>query len=203
MSTSNALISLIDEVIGAFVSSNQITVNKKPKKAIKSTTITPKSKLLIESKSNKDDDDEKFITSFKTSPTNLGRFFMSYSNQNNIDISQLPSNESTLIVPTVGVGNIAQIAIDILLTTLKSKKKIIKIGYFNDRNIISGVGNDAFMTKPKRKNKTKQIFGTLTTPIELYWYKECNLFIIQQRCTIRIGGRSEYVELFTLLTASL
>ncbi len=66
-------------------------------------------------------------------------------------------NDLTLITPTVSVGNIRRFAMDILLTTLHSKNKLIKIGFINERNIISRVGNTGIVPKQKQICQLKYI----------------------------------------------
>ena len=163
---------------------------QKPLQEIKAAPLKSKSK----SKSKSIDDRKEGLeitTKYKTTQTSFGRFFIECKD---INITELGLEGSTLLLPTVGVGNIAQIAIDILLTTLINKGKLIKIGYINDRNLISGVGNDGLLPKQKKSKKGKKIEGILNVPIEVYWYKECNLVIVQQRCAVRHGGRGGFVQ---------
>eukprot|EP01084_Bolivina_argentea_P212638 361403_1 len=170
-------------------SEDQIThwTARKPRQKIKAAPL--KSKTRPERKIPDKKEDE-IVTSYRTTPTSFARFIIGC---NDINIEALDLKDSILILPTVSVGNIGQIAMDILLTTLMSKNKIIKIGFINDRNIVSGVGNNGIIPKQK-KNVKNRIEGIVNMPIEIYWYKECNLVLIQQRCCVRIGGRSEYVN---------
>lgn len=133
------------------------------------------------------------MTSYRTTKTSIGRFFIPIESALNSIGSMDTLNGSTLLIATVGVGNVAQIAMDILLTTLSAKGKILKIGYINDRNIVSGVGNDAF-TAISTKKKGIAPKGRLHCPVEVYWCFDWKMVLIQQRCAVRTGGRGEYVN---------
>eukprot|EP01084_Bolivina_argentea_P253097 425037_1 len=154
--------------------------------ARKPRTQSKRKSIKSESKSDAQEEDHRIITRYKTSKTSLGRFFIPICDD--VDI-----HKATLVMPSVGVGNIGQIAMDILLTTLLAQQRIVKIGYINDRNVVCGVGNNGIIPKPKRKRK-KTIEGRITAAVEVYWYKECNVVFIQQRCSVRMGGRGEFVD---------
>eukprot|EP00485_Elphidium_margaritaceum_P010019 CAMPEP_0202691028 /NCGR_PEP_ID=MMETSP1385-20130828/5858_1 /ASSEMBLY_ACC=CAM_ASM_000861 /TAXON_ID=933848 /ORGANISM="Elphidium margaritaceum" /LENGTH=451 /DNA_ID=CAMNT_0049346369 /DNA_START=37 /DNA_END=1392 /DNA_ORIENTATION=- len=159
------------------------------------TARKPKTKVVH---LNPEVESKQVSTSYRTSPTSYGRFFVTYPG---IDIDALALHGSTLLLPTVGVGNIAQIAMDILLTTLaasssssSSTSQLVKIGYINDRNLVSGVGNDGIKARPKKKKQSTIKMGALNAAMEVYWHADARLCLVQQRSAVRIGGRGEFVR---------
>jgi len=148
---------------------------------------------------------EEIVTSYRTSKRSLGRWFIPIESAVESIGSMDALKGSTMWIATVGVGNVAQIAMDVLLTTLSAKGQIVRIGFINDRNVKSGVGNDALIAAPKRRRNGKgkgdklsglgvAAKGTLHCPIEVFWHSECRMVLVQQRCAVRMGGRGEFVE---------
>jgi PAC2 family len=102
----------------------------------------------------------------------------------------------TVIVPAVSVGNVGQLAVDVLICTYGLKK----VGYFFDAHTLPFVGNDATSkaTKPK---------GRLTLGNEVFVSDERKLVVVQQRSsisTVRRGGIvSACVMIFSLVSVCL
>jgi len=75
---------------------------------------------------------------------------------------------TTLIMPTLSIGNVAQLAVDFIISTLSLKR----IAYIDEPTVLPCVGNDAF---------DKQNEGKLYINIEVFFSAECALTVIQQR----------------------
>ncbi|KFM73025.1 Proteasome assembly chaperone 2, partial [Stegodyphus mimosarum] len=93
-------------------------------------------------------------------------------------------DDYSLILPSVAVGNVGQLAVDLLLNNLK----VEHLGYIHHPSILPIAGADPF--DPGRKK--------LATSCELYECKEKKLVIIQQRSPII---RSKVCEYQAFLTA--
>ena len=106
------------------------------------------------------------------------------------------------------MGNVGQLAIDILLTSLNEAKDVTlnKIGIICDRNLTVSVGNNALKSMNSSETNEKKNSDNNDESVELseklesnfntevYFYSEGNLCILQQRGQTRLGGRGEYVE---------
>lgn len=90
--------------------------------------------------------------------------------------------EHTLIVASISVGNISQLAIDLLISTLPGTTKA---GFVSCPYIEPLIGFDAFA----------QNSSDLTLGCELYENKALKLVIIQQRAPFMKGGRSKFLDL--------
>ncbi|KYQ94264.1 proteasome assembly chaperone 2 [Tieghemostelium lacteum] len=88
---------------------------------------------------------------------------------------------TTLIWPALTIGNVGQLSVDLLISTLKCKR----IGYIIDENIIPIIGNDTY---------TPNGSGVLSTSIEVYQPQDnkSNITIVQQRAPILEG----HVQIF-------
>eukprot|EP01089_Gocevia_fonbrunei_P005283 TRINITY_DN1553_c0_g1_i1.p1 TRINITY_DN1553_c0_g1~~TRINITY_DN1553_c0_g1_i1.p1 ORF type:complete len:137 (-),score=22.48 TRINITY_DN1553_c0_g1_i1:444-809(-) len=74
----------------------------------------------------------------------------------------------TLILPTLSIGNVGQISIDLLLNTFKFNR----IGYLECPYVSAAVGNSAIQG---------QSDSTIFTSLELWQNLESNITILQQR----------------------
>ncbi|XP_031567228.1 proteasome assembly chaperone 2-like [Actinia tenebrosa] len=90
--------------------------------------------------------------------------------------------EFSLILPAVSIGNVGQLAIDLVVSALSSR---YLIGYLHDASILPVAGNDAF-AKPGHE------CGQLNTSAEVYKSDEQKLIIIQQRAPINKGYQALY-----------
>ncbi|XP_002741628.1 proteasome assembly chaperone 2-like [Saccoglossus kowalevskii] len=88
----------------------------------------------------------------------------------------------TLILPAVSVGNIGQLSVDLLVTTLE----LVKVGYIHSECVLPVCGNDPFNTDKKRTE------GNLATSTEVYFSAANNLVVVQQRAPLVKGKHADY-----------
>lgn len=91
--------------------------------------------------------------------------------------------DSTLIIPSISIGNIPQLANDLLIHSLK----FIKIGSLNNTYLYP------FASPIDTLNEIGQIKG-ISTAVEVYHNKELKLTIIQQRSPIIPNFTKAYVN---------
>ncbi|KAG5265179.1 hypothetical protein AALO_G00262240 [Alosa alosa] len=85
-----------------------------------------------------------------------------------------PSFKSyTLILPAISVGNVGQLAADLIISTLQLQK----IGYFHTDGLIPMVGNNPYATSAENAND-------LSTNAEVYCSKDLKLTVLQIRAPI-------------------
>ncbi|KAG8364277.1 hypothetical protein BUALT_Bualt19G0111600 [Buddleja alternifolia] len=94
---------------------------------------------------------------------------------------QLNPSCSTLILPALSIGNVGQLAVDLLISSLKAEK----IGYLDEPNVLPCVGNDAYSPSPP---------GNLALPVEAYESSSSALTLVQQRSPIIKGMMIEYAK---------
>jgi len=80
----------------------------------------------------------------------------------------LPQEDYVLVYPSVSVGGVGQLAVDILLNNIPG---VTKIGYFYDRFFSPAAGPDPFDRQPQ----------TICTSNEVFLSKSRKLVIVQQR----------------------
>ncbi|KAI7758313.1 hypothetical protein M8C21_008831, partial [Ambrosia artemisiifolia] len=78
---------------------------------------------------------------------------------------------STLILPALSIGNVGQLAVDLLIASSKADR----VGYLDDPNVLPCVGNDAYAPSPQ---------GDLALPLEAYESPSSALTFIQQRSPV-------------------
>ncbi|EAL70116.1 proteasome assembly chaperone 2 [Dictyostelium discoideum AX4] len=104
----------------------------------------------------------------------MNKFFYSIDNNNN----NISFKNHTLIWPSLTLGNIGQLTIDVLICSFEFKR----IGFIVDENITPIIGNDCFTTLDNNN-------GIMSTSIEVY---QSSLFpsitLVQQRSPI-VDGR--------------
>ncbi|GFP85441.1 proteasome assembly chaperone 2 [Phtheirospermum japonicum] len=88
---------------------------------------------------------------------------------------------STLILPALSIGNVGQLAVDLLISSLKADK----IGCLDDPNVLPCVGNDAYSPSP---------LGKLALPLEAYESSSSALTLVQQRSPVIKGMTIEYAK---------
>ncbi|XP_071717482.1 uncharacterized protein [Rutidosis leptorrhynchoides] len=88
---------------------------------------------------------------------------------------------STLILPALSIGNVGQLAVDLLIASTKAER----IGYLDDRNILPCIGNDAYTPTPP---------GDLALPLEAYESPSSALTFIQQRSPVVKGMMVEFAK---------
>ncbi|CAI9104425.1 OLC1v1003093C1 [Oldenlandia corymbosa var. corymbosa] len=94
---------------------------------------------------------------------------------------KLEESCSTLVLPALSVGNVGQLAVDLLISSLRAER----IGYLDDPNVLPGVGNNAYSPSPP---------GDLTLPLEVYCSKPHGLALIQQRSPVIKGSMIDFAK---------
>lgn len=79
----------------------------------------------------------------------------------------------TLILPAVSVGNVGQLAADLIISTLR----LPRVGHFHTDCLIPMVGSNPYATSQENANE-------LSTNAEVYCSKESNLAVLQIRTPI-------------------
>lgn len=93
----------------------------------------------------------------------------------------------TLLMPVCAVGNIGQLACDLIISTLLSKRECQLVGRIYSPALMPVVGPNAY----------SPTHGTPTTSTEVYESKKNKLVIIQQRTTYFKNLKSIYIEELT------
>ncbi|GBG78106.1 hypothetical protein CBR_g26043 [Chara braunii] len=88
---------------------------------------------------------------------------------------------TTLILPVVSVGNVGQLAIDLLIATADVRR----VGYLDEPNVLPCVGNDAFGEVPE---------GNLTLGLEVYQDVKSEFTVVQQRGPTVKGTFSKFSD---------
>ncbi|KAK9741993.1 hypothetical protein RND81_03G141900 [Saponaria officinalis] len=88
---------------------------------------------------------------------------------------------SSLIVPAISIGNVGQLAVDLMISTTKAHK----IGYLDDPSLLPCVGNDAFGPLP---------LGDLALPLEVYNLASDGLTFVQQRSPVIKGMMVQFAK---------
>lgn len=97
----------------------------------------------------------------------------------NIDVKQL--EKSTLIIPSVSVGNVGQLACDLIINTLRMKK----VGYFCPKCFLPVVGHNPFFTSNADKN-------VLSLNNEVFYSAEHNVTVMQFRSSLIKKKQDEF-----------
>ncbi|KAL3515223.1 hypothetical protein ACH5RR_022125 [Cinchona calisaya] len=88
---------------------------------------------------------------------------------------------STLVLPALSIGNVGQLAVDLLISSWRAER----IGYFDDPNVLPCVGNNAYSPSPP---------GDLILPLEAFGSKSNGLTLIQQRSPVVKGMMIEFAK---------
>ncbi|XP_042494227.1 proteasome assembly chaperone 2-like [Macadamia integrifolia] len=96
---------------------------------------------------------------------------------------------STLILPALSIGNVGQLAVDLLVSSMRADK----IGYLDDPFVLPCVGNDAYEPVPR---------GLLALPLEAYDSPSNALTLIQQRSPVVKGMMVEFAKNLANFAAS-
>ncbi|KAL2623415.1 hypothetical protein R1flu_003620 [Riccia fluitans] len=94
---------------------------------------------------------------------------------------EAPRLPPVLILPALSIGNVGQLATDLLI----SEPSMIKAGYLDDPYVLPCVGNDPIGLEPA---------GNLTVALEVFEDAKNGLTIIQQRSPVVKGGMVEYAK---------
>ncbi|KAL9976490.1 hypothetical protein ACROYT_G013799 [Oculina patagonica] len=92
-------------------------------------------------------------------------------------------SEFTLILPAVSIGNVGQLAVDLVVSTISPNGR--HIGYLYDSCILPVVGNDAF-------TQSGESLGKLNVSVEVYKNDDLKFVVVQQRAPLVKGRQSEY-----------
>ncbi|XP_033126060.1 proteasome assembly chaperone 2-like [Anneissia japonica] len=98
---------------------------------------------------------------------------------NNCDTTKW--SDFTLICPCISVGNVGQLATDLLISTLKMQQ----VGYLYDSSMLPMCGNDPFST-------SGLVEGKLCTSAEVYKCDEKKLLVVQLRALLVKGKHSQF-----------
>ncbi|GAB5364104.1 hypothetical protein AAMO2058_000940500 [Amorphochlora amoebiformis] len=93
----------------------------------------------------------------------------------------------TLVMPAVSVGNVGQIAVDLVLATAK----LPKIGFWLSPSVIPVVCNDPLATK------TKKVKGSISLAVEFFRCVDRKLVIMQRRSPLTRGGDKRFSKNIT------
>ncbi|KAK4800118.1 hypothetical protein SAY86_025483 [Trapa natans] len=97
------------------------------------------------------------------------------------DGKQIHEDCSRLVLPALSIGNVGQLAVDLLITTLRAER----IGFLDDPFVLPCIGNDAYWP-------THQ--GELALPLEAYDSSPNGLSLIQQRSPVVKGMMIEFAK---------
>ncbi|XP_023641863.1 proteasome assembly chaperone 2 [Capsella rubella] len=96
---------------------------------------------------------------------------------------------STLILPALSIGNVGQLAVDLLVSSTDAER----IGYLDDPNLLPCVGNDAYGPLP---------CGEIALPFEVYESSSISTTLAQQRSPVAKGMMINFVENIANFAAS-
>ncbi|XP_068323813.1 uncharacterized protein [Pyrus communis] len=88
---------------------------------------------------------------------------------------------STLILPALSIGNVGQLAVDLLVASMKAER----VGYLDTPFVLPCVGNDAYGPVPN---------GELALPFEAYDSSSNAMSLIQQRSPVVKGRMIEFAK---------
>ncbi|KAF3435646.1 hypothetical protein FNV43_RR22737 [Rhamnella rubrinervis] len=88
---------------------------------------------------------------------------------------------STLILPALSIGNVGQLAVDLLVSTMRAER----VGYLDSPFVLPCVGNDAYGPEPQ---------GDLALPLEAYESASNALTLLQQRSPVVKGTMVEFAK---------
>lgn len=94
-------------------------------------------------------------------------------------------SEFTLILPAVSIGNVGQLAVDLVVSSISPNAH--HIGYFYDSCVLPVVGNDAF-------TQSAESLGKLNVSVEVYKNDDLKFVVVQQRAPLVKGRQAEYCK---------
>lgn len=89
----------------------------------------------------------------------------------------------TLILPAVSIGNVGQLAVDLVVSAVCPDGS--SIGYLYDSCVLPVVGNDAFTLSTEAS-------GKLNVSVEVYKNDDLKFIVVQQRAPLVKGRQTEY-----------
>lgn len=90
----------------------------------------------------------------------------------------------TLLLPALSIGNVGQLAVDLIVSSLQARK----VGYLDDPCVLPCIGNDPFESVSK---------GELALALEVYDSDDDNLRIVQQRTPVVKGTMLKFSRNFS------
>ena len=104
------------------------------------------------------------------------------------------TSEAALILPSVSVGNVGQLAIDALIASYGA----VKVGSIRTPHVLPVVGADASATSED------ELSGALSLPVELFYSEPQRVLLLQQRAPAVTGLNGPYAALLlSVLTDEL
>lgn len=105
------------------------------------------------------------------------------------DGRNLSDDCSTLLLPALSIGNVGQLAIDLLVSSSGAKR----VAFLDEPSVLPCVGNDAYGPIPE---------GVLALPLEAYESPQHSLTLIQQRSPVLKGMMVEFARNFARFISS-
>ncbi|KAJ6806563.1 proteasome assembly chaperone 2 [Iris pallida] len=88
---------------------------------------------------------------------------------------------STLLLPALSIGNVGQLAIDLLISSTGAGR----VGFLDEPSVLPCVGNDAYGPTP---------IGDLALPLEAYESSSHSVALIQQRSPVMTGMMVDFAK---------
>jgi len=93
-------------------------------------------------------------------------------------------SEYTLVVPSVSVGNVGQLSVDILISTLD----MVKVGHFHDDSFLPVLGNDPF------SDSSTGSTCSIMTASQVFESSKYKIATVQQRSPLVKGKHKHFVD---------
>jgi hypothetical protein len=103
---------------------------------------------------------------------------MSFIPDDGVDLSQYDLKALSISLPAISVGNIPQLAIDLLITAYKPHGCKLLGYYYDPNNLVPYCAHDALA------QKKSELTGEISTGVELYLCTQLNTIFLQQRTPI-------------------
>lgn len=94
-------------------------------------------------------------------------------------------SHSTLVVPAVSVGNVAQLACDVLISSLNARR----VGFLYDDSAVPVVGSEPFISLD-----TEEPHHHVTTAVEVFEHVDNSVVIVQQRAPLIKSKQCQFVS---------
>ncbi|KAK1560357.1 hypothetical protein Q3G72_025658 [Acer saccharum] len=94
---------------------------------------------------------------------------------------QLNKESQNLVLPALSIGNVGQLAVDLLVSSTRAET----VGYLDDPFVLPCVGNDAYWPIPG---------GDLALPLQAYESSSSGMTLVQQRSPVVKGMMIEYAK---------
>jgi len=114
-------------------------------------------------------------------------------------VNDLVLRGKTLVIPSISVGNVGQLGVDVILTNVSKRK----VGYWYDRDVMYSVCTDPYFSSSTARNTKKMksleqkvsVNGSISLSIEVFEVLNSSLIIVQQRAPVLSHARNKrYVE---------